>query len=447
MPADTLSIAVVGHTNVGKTSLMRTLARDNSFGDVASSPGTTRSVESLSIGVGQGRIDFFDTPGLEDSAGVLAHLKQNIDAGIDWVEAITALSSTSGQAHDFSQEGKALRQVITSDILLYVIDVRDQVRAKHRDELEILMRCGKPIVAVLNFVAQSTDGEASWRETLARTNIHAIAPFDTVVYSQAGEAALYEKARTQLDQFAPLISQRLEDIAAGRRSQVQASAMAIARFAVDLGGLEESVAVDDAQAREHKAQDLKVAAQRAEAKAQKAIINAFDFGDDVVELSALDVDAGLWEADVFDPETLANFGLNTTAAAATGAAIGLGVDVLVGGLSLGAAAVTGALLGTGFDAVRRYGQDIRNRLAGRATLKLNAQSCALMLARQTALLRALVVRGHGAQETIDKLPTGPLVDAILPIAKNALKGKSSDAFLAETAKVVSDLVKPDPQGS
>ncbi|WP_241130446.1 GTPase, partial [Achromobacter xylosoxidans] len=36
-----INVAVVGHTNTGKTSLLRTLTRDTSFGDVADQPGTT----------------------------------------------------------------------------------------------------------------------------------------------------------------------------------------------------------------------------------------------------------------------------------------------------------------------------------------------------------------------------------------------------------------------
>lgn len=36
-----LKLAVVGHTNVGKTSLLRTLTRDVGFGEVSHRPSTT----------------------------------------------------------------------------------------------------------------------------------------------------------------------------------------------------------------------------------------------------------------------------------------------------------------------------------------------------------------------------------------------------------------------
>ncbi|KAG1243209.1 hypothetical protein G6F65_022555 [Rhizopus arrhizus] len=49
MADDVIKIAVVGHTNTGKTSLLRTLTRDTAFGEVADSPGTTRHVEGARL--------------------------------------------------------------------------------------------------------------------------------------------------------------------------------------------------------------------------------------------------------------------------------------------------------------------------------------------------------------------------------------------------------------
>ena len=48
-----LKTAVVGHTNTGKTSLLRTLLRDSQFGDVQNAAATTRHVETASINIRQ----------------------------------------------------------------------------------------------------------------------------------------------------------------------------------------------------------------------------------------------------------------------------------------------------------------------------------------------------------------------------------------------------------
>ncbi|MEK6736942.1 MAG: GTPase, partial [Pseudomonadota bacterium] len=44
-----LNIAVVGHTNTGKTSLIRTMLRSTEFGMIEDAAGTTRHVEQATI--------------------------------------------------------------------------------------------------------------------------------------------------------------------------------------------------------------------------------------------------------------------------------------------------------------------------------------------------------------------------------------------------------------
>src|SRR5690606_38829149 len=77
MNAAALTLAVVGHTNTGKTSLLRTLTRDAAFGQVSNSPGTTRHVEGARLTVDdEALVELFDTPGLEDSMALLDFMDQ-----------------------------------------------------------------------------------------------------------------------------------------------------------------------------------------------------------------------------------------------------------------------------------------------------------------------------------------------------------------------------------
>ena len=142
MTAPILNIAVVGHTNTGKTSLLRTLMRDAAFGDVSSRPATTRVVESSTLYVdGAPAIQLVDTPGLENSSELhdrLDDLKRR--RRCDWTDAILGFLEDADARDGFQQEAKALRQVIECDVALYVIDARDRVLGKHRDELDILGR-------------------------------------------------------------------------------------------------------------------------------------------------------------------------------------------------------------------------------------------------------------------------------------------------------------------
>ena len=71
-----LRIAVVGHTNAGKTSLLRTLTRRAAFGEVSDRPGVTRHVERIDLLLqGEVAVRFFDSPGLEDAVALLDYLQ------------------------------------------------------------------------------------------------------------------------------------------------------------------------------------------------------------------------------------------------------------------------------------------------------------------------------------------------------------------------------------
>src|SRR5207244_3780856 len=95
-----LKIAVVGHTNTGKTSLLRTLMRDAEFGEVSDRPATTRQVEGASLLVaGQPLIELYDTPGLEDSIALLDHLESlRADRRADGAELMQRFLESS-EAH------------------------------------------------------------------------------------------------------------------------------------------------------------------------------------------------------------------------------------------------------------------------------------------------------------------------------------------------------------
>ena len=398
-----LQIAVVGHTNAGKTSLMRTLTRKRGFGEVSSRPATTRHVELAEIALGgDALIQLYDTPGLEDSVGLLAHLdgiRQR--QGIDWTQAIDRLIVGKAPENGFGQEAKALSQVRQANVALYVVDARDPVRARHRDELEILGRCAVPVLPILNFVADGAAREEEWRAELARKNMHAIVAFDTVVFDEAGEIALYAKIATMLDRFKEPLDRLVASLRARRQQLRQASARLIAELLVDVAAARQSYEQKDPAAETQAAAQIKAAVRAREADCVTALIALHEFADEDYALTDLPIEHGQWTEDPFDPATLAGYGISAGKAAATGAAAGLAVDLMVGGLTLGAAAATGAALGFVFDTVRKHGGRLMDRLSGTAAMTVSDATLMLLATRETALARALLARGHGAVSPIE----------------------------------------------
>src|SRR5690606_14213868 len=183
MPETMLKIAVVGHTNTGKTSLLRTLTRDSGFGDVADSPGTTRHVEGARLRLdGRPVLEWFDTPGMEDSIALLEYLERLDEPGArrDGPSRIRRFLDSPEAHRRYEQEARVLAKVLDCDAALYVIDARDPVLSKHRDELALLAACGRPLLPVLNFVNSPAHRAGEWRDAMARLGLHAALEFDTV---------------------------------------------------------------------------------------------------------------------------------------------------------------------------------------------------------------------------------------------------------------------------
>ena len=84
-------------------------------------------------------------------------------------------------------------------MLLYIIDVREPLLGKYRDEIEILSKAGKPILPVFNFIAGNSEALMRWREQMAQFNLHAALEFDTVAFDFEAEKRLYQKLQSLLE--------------------------------------------------------------------------------------------------------------------------------------------------------------------------------------------------------------------------------------------------------
>ena len=396
-----IKVAVVGHTNTGKTSLLRTLTRDVGFGEVSNRAATTRHVEGTTLAVdGEPLVELYDTPGLEDSMGLLEHIDElRGDRHNDWIDIIEQFLGSPEAQGEFEQEAKVLRQVMASDIALYVIDARDRVLGRHRDELEILGRCARPVVPVLNFVTSDEAKTDQWREHLARVNMHAVVEFDTVVLTERGEQRLFEKMQTLLDPFRDTLAALIQDRINQRRALEQAAADVVADLLIDIAAYTLTLPAEATQTQQAMT-GLKQQVRKREQQCVDDLLELFRFRIDDYASDDLPIEGGHWGMDLFNPEALRQFGVRTGSGAAAGAAAGLGIDVLAGGLTLGAAAALGATLGAIWSGSRSHGRRIADRMRGYTELRVDDATLRLLATRQLDLVRALLVRGHASQDRI-----------------------------------------------
>ncbi len=395
-----LRIAVVGHTNAGKTSLLRTLARSREFGEVSPSPATTRRVEPISLRAGGDEtILLVDTPGLEDSIGLLEQIDSAAPTREAKADSIERFLTSDDAAVRFSQEAKALEAARQADLLLAVIDARDRVLPRHLDELELLARCGRPLVPVLNFVASPTAAPSAWREALARLGLHAVAEFDTVVFDAEGESRLFEKIRTLAEPHRDAIDRLLAERARDRDDRRQATSRAIADLLLDAATF--VVEVEPGAAGGPPAVDrLRELLRRRERRCHRELLSIAGFAADDAAVAEATLESFEVGVDLFSPEALKAAGFSAASGAAAGAALGAAIDLAVGGLSLGAAAGLGAAIGGVLGATGRQARKLVMLAKGGREASAGDPTLLLVLHRATTLARGLERRGHASVEPL-----------------------------------------------
>ncbi|APW36733.1 GTP-binding protein [Rhodoferax koreense] len=415
--ADTppIRIAVVGHTNAGKTSLLRTLTRQAAFGEVADRPGTTRHVERIALrmdGVGGASpVLFFDTPGLEDSTALLDHLQalgRELGGHATRLERVQAFLQGPEARQSFEQEAKVLRQMLEVDAALYVIDCREPVLPKFRCEIEILASCARPVMPVLNFVRPSADGrasrEAEWQAVLSASGLHAQVRFDAVAPFIGSEQQLYQDLATLLPRQRETLAgvvRHLDREFAERRA---AACRAIADGLVDLAALRREIAPEsfaDPVQRHRFVADFQALALARVRRCMDTVLQVYGFRREDADLAVLPWLDGRWQDDLFNPETLKQAGKRLGQGAAIGASLGLIADIAVAGVSLGAGAVVGgAVGGLVTQGWRQFGNKLVNKLRGVQELSLENELLLVAAAHLLDVQRALEQRGHAAAQKI-----------------------------------------------
>ncbi len=398
-----IKLAVVGHTNVGKTSLLRTLTGDVSFGEVSHRPSTTRHVEGARLSVdGEALVELYDTPGLEDAIALLDYLERLDRPGerLDGPARLARFLEGSEARQRFEQEAKVMRQLLDSDAGLYIIDAREPVLAKYRDELAVLASCGKPLLPVLNFVSAQQHREPEWREALSRLGLHALVRFDSVAPPEDGGRRLYESLALLLESARPRLERLIDDQEKQRTAKRHSAARLIAELLIDCAACRRSVETT-ADHEQQAVEALRKAVRQREQQCVEALLKLYAFRKDDVSSSDLPLMDGRWGDDLFNPETLKLMGVRVGGGVAAGAAAGAGVDLMVGGVTLGAAALVGAIAGGALSTARSYGGRLLGKFKGRRELTVDDAVLRLLALRQRHLLLALGVRGHAALHSIE----------------------------------------------
>lgn len=444
-----LRLAVVGHTNTGKTSLLRTLTRDPGFGRIEDQPGTTRHVEGANLLVnGTVAVELYDTPGMEDGIALLDYLETLAPASerVDGPERIRRFLRSPESMRRFEQEARVLRKLLECDAGLYVVDVRDPVLGKHKDELAILASCGHPLLPVLNFTRSPEKRLTAWREALARLGLHAMVEFDTIAPALDGEAQLYDKLALLMDRHAGSLQALKQDVNQQRSLRHGDALRLVAELLIDIAAWRLS-SEPDPDALSAATQRLRDKARARENACVQALLKRYNFRRRDFPAHSLPLEGERWSMDLFHPQALKDMGIHVGKGMAAGAMAGATLDVFMAGLSLGAATLLGATAGGLWQGADKLGKRMLGRLKGYQEISVDDQVLRLLALRQLALVQALEQRGHAALAPI-QLP-GDLIQVSAATDDLATRAGSStraaDGQTLRTARLPDELTEARSQ--
>jgi hypothetical protein len=397
-----LSVAVVGHANAGKTSLIRTLLRNSEFGEVADQAGTTRHVEGGALAIDDNNsLALFDTPGLEDSMR-LFHILSSYFPGQS-VDGITRLHHFLAHLSDYpemQQEAKVLRALLNNELIFYVIDLREPVLGKYRDELQILSYAAKPVIPVLNFTQQGEANLAQWKTQLARLNFHAFVAFDNVNFKFSDELKIYQKMQSLLADKEALLQDFINQRQIQWAERFNAARAIVANLFVESACLRYRTLNSEPEI-EKATRELKQVVRKVEIKCVRQLLKLYQFRKEDLQDSELPVEQDGWKLDLFSKDNLQEFGIKLTGNIAKGAGVGVAIDLVTAGMTLGAAAMTGGIVGALWGVKERYYDEIQAKIKGCRYICLNDVTLQVLWLRQMKLLGLLQGRGHASFAKID----------------------------------------------
>lgn len=413
-PARTIAMSLVSHTNVGKTTLARTLLRRD-IGEVRDAEHVTFAAEGhkLAESAAGDRLELWDTPGFGDSVRLAARLAQSASP-IGWF-----LGEVWDRVRDraFWSTQRAVRNVIErADVVLYLVDASDTPGdiAVIDAELRVLDLLHKPVIVLLNRLgaprpaADQAAGIAVWRARLAgRPCVRQVLALDAFTRCWVQEGSLLQAVAGVLpDELGPAFA-RLQAtwLARGQatwQSAVQVLARRLARAALDREAVTEadwsarlmdvgaSLGLRKRGVRTAREQAMQRLAERLAADVRTstdALIRLHGLGGHATDevLAALADHFALSQP--LDEGKAALWG-----GMASGALAGLTADLASGGLTLGGGLLAGGIAGALGAAGLARGY---NRVRGVDTPTLAWSDAALDNQARAALLGYLAVAHFG----------------------------------------------------
>jgi hypothetical protein len=343
--------AVVGRVNKGKSSIVATLAEDDSV-RIEPTPGTTTEVHEYPVTL-DGRVLFalLDTPGFEDAPRALAWLRGREVPASERPARVREFVAAHARSGEFAEERKLLAPILDGASILYVVDGTRPFRPNYEAEMEILRWTGRPGMALVNRIGDGDHG-AEWHRALDQY-FRIVRDFDAFSVTFEERLRLLRAFRELRSDWRTPVDEAIRALAAERRRRREAAGGEIAAWLADAVSYAQEVTVDDpaelAGRRERLEASFHDALRAREREVRRRVERIYRHR--AARFEEAEVERPVLERDLFAEETWRFLGLSTremvAASAVAGASAGGAIDAAVGGASLLAGTLLGGALGAG----------------------------------------------------------------------------------------------------
>ncbi|MEM7291890.1 MAG: GTPase/DUF3482 domain-containing protein [Pseudomonadota bacterium] len=341
-------IAVVGHPNKGKSSVVATLT-ENERVAIAPLPGTTQHAEHFTLEIdGRALYELIDTPGFQRAGQMFAWLEAHATDATTRRQVIEQFLYEHQDDQRYVDEREILTPILDGAGILYVVNGSKPWGPEYEIEMEILRWTGQPRMALINMIGEG-DYREPWRQGLGQY-FSLVREFNPVQADFDARLALLRAFGEIEESWFPAMQSAQEAIAAERERQSRRAALAIAGLVQDALNAHREVPLqegEDPEPRKEKlTEQLLDDIRRLEQQARKSVQSIYHHNT----LTFEEAEFALVNTDLFHEESWQIFGLSRTQLLATGAAsgavAGAGLDLIVGGTSLMGGTLVGGALGS-----------------------------------------------------------------------------------------------------
>lgn len=340
--------AILGHPNEGKSSVVSTLAEDDSV-KVSPTPGETLHCRIFPVRIdGQEIIRFTDTPGFQLPGQTLKWMEA-YDA--DEQGRISAFRNLHNDNPDFRNECELFSPLERGAGIIFVVDGSRPVRKNDRMEMEILRLTGCPRMAIINSKGHDEDFLEAWKKEF-RKSFNSVRVFNAHNATYAERIALLESLKGIDQDWQPALAKVIDAFMRDWKNRnTQAAEIICDLIATCLKHTVIRRYADESGAKSSKEQQLQDIYQKEiiniEKKAGNRIRRLFKHNIFQVDLPR----RSIINEPLFARRTWQVLGLSplqlAAAAAVSGGVIGAGLDLAAAGLTFGVFTAIGGAIGAG----------------------------------------------------------------------------------------------------